>query len=264
MQSEPWAAVQAAPSHLHQIRACCLMRCRVHGVAGAFKGKGAQGASKQATRAAKPCGKSNATTTPNKAIRASIAKTHSGFGCLSHLAANTKSIIDGTITLTPVMGPVHSNTMPVAVATSTESGVLSCPNTGVVRHALAAMPHGFGQGARIRKVRGVATGTFETPCPPDARSNVEGGFSVFPVGAETMQTQTTPKAATTGNAPTVIYSNTVDRHAAIENSLSTALHLVRNGKTIADIQRAMSRAMRAATLLKQTCDTVNVLKGGAA
>lgn len=79
-----------------------------------------------------------------------------------------------------------------------------------------------------------------------------------------MQTQTTPKAATTGNAPAFIYTNTVDRHAAIENSLATALHLVRNGKTIADIQRAMSRAMRAATLLKQTCDTVSVLKGGAA
>ena len=49
-----------------------------------------------------------------------------------------------------------------------------------------------------------------------------------------------------------------------ENALCTALHHVRNYKTIADIQRAMSRAMCAATLLKQTCDTVNVLKGGAA
>ena len=76
-----------------------------------------------------------------------------------------------------------------------------------------------------------------------------------------------PKTAQTnhgGNNPTVIYSNSVDRHAAIENSLSTALHLVRNGKTIADIQRAMSRAMRATTLLKQTCECVDVLKGGAA
>lgn len=82
-----------------------------------------------------------------------------------------------------------------------------------------------------------------------------------------MQTQTTPKAATTGHAPTtptVTYTNTTDRHAAIENSLTTALHLVRHGKTISDIQRAMSRAMRATSLLKQTCDTVNVLKGGAA
>lgn len=255
MQSEPWAAGQAAPNHLHQIRGRCLVRCRVQCVAGAFKGKGAQGASKQATRAAKPC----------KAVRASIAKARNGFGHLSHLATNTKSIIGGTITSTPAMGPVHSNTMKSAVATSTESGVLSCPNTGVVRRALAAMPHGFGQGARIRKVRGVTDFTFETPCPPDARSNADGGFK-SQSGAKTMQTQTTPKAATTAtrHAPTVIYSNTVDRHAAIENSLSTALHLVRNGKTIADIQRAMSRAMRAATLLKQTCDTVNVLKGGAA
>ena len=79
-----------------------------------------------------------------------------------------------------------------------------------------------------------------------------------------MQTQNTPKAATTGKAPTVIYSSAIERHTAIENSLSAALHLVRNGKTIADIQRAMGRAMRATTLLKQTCECVDVLKGGAA
>ncbi len=262
MRNEQWAALQTAPKHLHRIGVLCLVRCRVRGVAGAFKGKGTQSASKQATRAPKPCGKGNATTTPNKAIRASIAKTCNGFGCLSHLAANTNSIIDGTITLTPAMGPVLENTMNTAVATSTESGVLSCPNKGAVRQALAVMPHGFGQGARIRKVRGVAVFTFSTPCPPYALEYAEGGFQSH-TGAKTMQTQTTPKVATTGNAPTVIYSNSVGRHAAIENSLSTALHLVRNGKTIADIQRAMSRAMRAATLLKQTCDTVNVLKGGA-
>lgn len=79
-----------------------------------------------------------------------------------------------------------------------------------------------------------------------------------------MKTQTMPKAATTGHAPAVIYSNTVERHVAIENSLSTALHLVRHGKTIADIQRAMSRAMRASSLLKQTCATATVTMGGAA
>ncbi|WP_310627726.1 hypothetical protein [Limnohabitans sp.] len=225
--------------------------------------KGAQDGAEKAMQAEKLRGKGNATTTQNKAIRASIAKTHSGFGCLSHLAINTKSIIDGTITSTPAMGPVLENTMNTAVATSTESGVLSCPNTGVVRHSLTSMSHGFGQGARIRKVRGVAVFTFSTPCPPNALEYAEGGFQSH-TGAKTMQTQATPKAATKGNAPTVIYSNSVGRHAAIENSLSTALHLVRNGKTIADIQRAMSRAMRAATLLKQTCDTVNVLKGGAA
>lgn len=263
MRNELWAALQTAPKHLHRIGVLCLVRCRVRGVAGAFKGKGAQGASKQATRAAKPCGKGNATTTPSKAIRASIAQTRNGFGCLSHLASNTKSIIGGTISPTPEMGPVLKNTIYEAVATSTESGVLACPKFKAGRQSMAAMSQGFGQGARIRKVRGVASYTFLTPCPPDARSNAEGGFQ-SQSGAKTMQTQTTPKAATTGNAPTVIYTNTVDRHAAIENSLSTALHLVRNGKTIADIQRAMSRAMRAATLLKQTCNTVSVLKGGAA
>ncbi len=265
MRNEQWVALQTAPKHLHRIGVLCLVRCRVRGVAGAFKGKGAQGTPKQATRAAKLCGKGNATTTPSKAIRASIAQTRNGFGCLSHLASNTKSIIGGTISATPAMGPVLENTMYEAVATSTESGVLSCPNTGADRQSLAALPHGFGQGARIRKVRGVASYTFSTPCPPYALENADGGFKSHE-GAKTMQTQTTPIAATTAtrHTPTVIYSNTVDRHAAIENSLSTALHLVQNGKTIADIQRAMSRAMRAATLLKQTCDTVSVLKGGAA
>ncbi len=176
---------------------------------------------------------------------------------------NAMTLFSGTITPTLAMGPVPLNTMYEAVATSTESGVLSCPNTGEVRQALAAMPHGFGQGARIRKVRGVASYTFRTPCPPDAHLNAEGGFKSHK-GAKTMKTQTTPTASTTGHAPTVIYSNSVDRHAAIENSLSTALHLVRHGKTIADIQRAMSRTMRATSLLKQTCNTATVVMGGAA
>ena len=173
--------------------------------------------------------------------------------------------ISGTIMPTPAMGPVHSNTLKLAVAAPTESGVLSCPNSRVGRHILAAKPRRFGQGALVRKAGGVTSFTFETPCPPDAHSNADGGFK-SQLGAETMQTAN-PKTAPTnhgGNTPTVIYSNSVDRHAAIENSLSTALHLVRNGKTIADIQRAMSRAMRATTLLKQTCECVDVLKGGAA
>lgn len=171
--------------------------------------------------------------------------------------------LDGTITATPAMGPVLENTKKLAVATPTESGVLACPKLKAGRQSLAAMSHGFGQGALVRKASGVTSFTFSTPCPPNALENADGGFK-SQLGAKTMQTQTTPTAATTGHAPTVIYSNSVDRHAAIENSLSTALHLVRHGKTIADIQRAMSRAMRATTLLKQTCDTVNVLRGGAA
>jgi hypothetical protein len=170
--------------------------------------------------------------------------------------------LDGTINTEP-KGLVCSDTMNVAVATPTESGVLACPKFKASRHSLAAMSKGFGQGARIRKVRGVATFTSLTPCPPYARSGADGGFKSH-VGAKTMQTQTTPKAEIKGSTPTVIYANTTERHAAIENSLSTALHLVRNGKTISDIQRAMSRAMRATTLLKQSCECVDMLKGGAA
>ena len=160
------------------------------------------------------------------------------------------------------MGMVHLNTVCSEAQSPAYEGDLSCPNTGAVRH-IGGVPQGFGQGARIRKVRGVAEYTFRTPCPPYAHLNANGGFQSHS-GAKTMQTQTTPKAATKGNTPTVIYSNTIERHAQIENSLSTALHLVRTGKTIADIQRAMSRAMRATTLLKQTCECVDMLKGGAA
>lgn len=168
----------------------------------------------------------------------------------------------GTISTEP-KGLVCRNTMNTAVAAPTESGVLACPKFKAGRQSMAVMPKDFGQGALVRKVGGVAVFTLRTPCPPYARRNADGGFQSH-TGAETMQTQTTPKAAITGKTPTVIYSNTIERHTQIENSLSTALHLVRHGKTIADIQRAMSRAMRATSLLKQTCECVDVLKGGAA
>lgn len=91
--------------------------------------------------------------------------------------------VGGTMAATPEPGPVRRNTMNVAVATPTESGVLSCPNSGAGRGVCAAMPDGFGQGASVRKAGGVATFTFLTPCPPDARRNANGGFSVSHVGA---------------------------------------------------------------------------------
>ncbi len=58
-------------------------------------------------------------------------------------------------------------------------------------------------------------------------------------------------------------NNTVELHAAIENSLSTALHLVRTGRSVADLQRATARAVRAATLLKKICETTQFQIGGA-
>lgn len=87
----------------------------------------------------------------------------------------------GTIAATPT-GAGARNTTSEAVATPTESGVLSCPNAGHGRISCAAMLQGFGQGASVRKAGGVASDTLRTPCPPDARRNAEGGFST-PEGA---------------------------------------------------------------------------------
>lgn len=89
----------------------------------------------------------------------------------------------GTVAASRECGPVLENTMNVAVATPTESGVLSCPNSGAGGAPGAAMSCGFGQGAPVRKAGGVATFTFSTPCPPDALENADGGFSVSHVGA---------------------------------------------------------------------------------
>ncbi len=71
---------------------------------------------------------------------------------------------------------VLNNTMNTAVATSTASEVLSCPNSRAGRRCSTATPNGFGQGARIRKVRGVTVFTLLTPCPPYVLNNTNGGF----------------------------------------------------------------------------------------
>lgn len=82
----------------------------------------------------------------------------------------------GTMAASHASGPVRRNTMNVAVATPTESGVLSCPDSGAGRHSLVAMPQGFGQGAPFREGGGMATFMLRTPCPPDARRSADGGF----------------------------------------------------------------------------------------
>ncbi len=84
--------------------------------------------------------------------------------------------VGGTMAATPQAGPVRKNTMSSAVATSTVSEVLSCPNSGAGRDLCAAMPDGFGQGGLVRKAGRVTELTFLTPCPPDARKNADGGF----------------------------------------------------------------------------------------
>jgi hypothetical protein len=45
----------------------------------------------------------------------------------------------------------------------------------------------------------------------------------------------------------------IARQQAIENALSAALHLVRNADTTDDYVKAVGRAIRAASMLKQAC-----------
>lgn len=45
----------------------------------------------------------------------------------------------------------------------------------------------------------------------------------------------------------------IDRQQAIENALSMALYHVRHGDTLQAIRAATAKAIRAASLLKQTC-----------
>lgn len=88
----------------------------------------------------------------------------------------------GTMTPTPPAGPVLENTTSEAVASPTESGLLSCPNSGAGRGVSTAKLAGFGRGGPSRKDGRTASDVFSTPCPPDALENAEGGFST-PEGA---------------------------------------------------------------------------------
>jgi hypothetical protein len=102
----------------------------------------------------------------------------------------------GNISPSP-KGLVRRNTN-VAVATLTEKRGFFLSKFGAGRSVCAAMPDGFGRGGLVRKAGRVATFTFLTPCPPDARRNVKGGF-LSHVGAKSMTNKTTRKAAKTAN-----------------------------------------------------------------
>jgi hypothetical protein len=80
-------------------------------------------------------------------------------------AVLTAALISGTMAATRANGLVLKNTVNVAVASPTESGLLSRPNLTV-----------YGRDASIRKVGGVATFTFLTSRPPNARKNANGGY----------------------------------------------------------------------------------------
>ena len=68
-----------------------------------------------------------------------------------------------------------------------------------------------------------------------------------------VNTTTTPA---TGN------TSPLERQQAIENALSTALYFIRLPSTESGLRAATSRAIRAASLLKQTCAEAQL--GGAA
>lgn len=77
----------------------------------------------------------------------------------------------------------------------------------------------------------------------------------------TVNTLTTPKAATLGHTPATSPC-TVERQQAIENALSAALYFIRLPSTESGLHAATGRANRALSLLKQACSEARM--GGAA
>lgn len=70
-----------------------------------------------------------------------------------------------------------------------------------------------------------------------------------------------PKAAPAGHASeSSVYSSDslIQRQAAIENALSSALHYVRTTSTPHGIQAATAKAIRAASMLKQACSELAI------
>lgn len=104
----------------------------------------------------------------------------------------------------------------------------------------------FGRDGLVRKAGRMAESMFLTSRPPYARKNANGGFQSHS-GAETMATVNTIITPKTGNP------SPLARQQAIEDALSLALHLVRNG----DIHAATGRAIRAASMLKQACAEIS-------
>jgi len=122
----------------------------------------------------------------------------------------------GMILATPGKGPARSNALSEAAAIPAENGILSFPVSGVGRGFSTRALNGCGRGGPSREHGRVTSDTFETPLPPNARSNAEGGFS-SPEGAETMQSQS-PVTPTTGNVFSIITTSPHDAptvHSAI-------------------------------------------------
>ncbi len=129
---------------------------------------------------------------------------------------------------------------------------------GAFTHALSwvfSRPEhfGFGRDGLVRKAGRTAVYVFSTSRPPVALEKAASGFQSR-IGAETMTTvNTTTTTPKTGNP------SPLARQQAIENALSLALHLVRNGDTHA----ATGRAIRAASMLKQACAELAIVGSAA-
>lgn len=59
------------------------------------------------------------------------------------------------------------------------------------------------------------------------------------------------------HAPTPPQMTDIARHQAIENALSVALYHVRHGNSSDAIRTATAKAIRAASMLKQACESAN-------
>ena len=115
----------------------------------------------------------------------------------------------------------------------------------------------LGLGVVNRKVTSMALSMCSNPAPPAIGLNtVASGFQSHN-GARTMTTANTPTTPATGN------TSLLARHQAIENALSMALFHIRKGDTQQDIHAATSKAIRAASLLKQACTEVALIGGAA-
>ena len=119
------------------------------------------------------------------------------------------------------------------------------------KEALSHLEHyGFGWECANRKTARTTCFVFSTPAHPLRLKSAASGFLVQQ-GTKTMTTAT-PTAAFQGNTP-VQFTTVISRHQAIENALSMALFHIRKGDTQQDIHSAMAKAIRATSLLKQSC-----------
>lgn len=106
----------------------------------------------------------------------------------------TPSVVNhrAKVSATPYTGLAFSSVLSEAVAATTESVALSCPNSGAGRGFSTGLLDGFGQGGSVRKAERLASDKLLTPCPPIASSSANGGF-LSPEGAEALsQSPSTP------------------------------------------------------------------------